>query len=90
MKITYSPTADAAYIYFSNEKGKKLRTEKLNDNVFLDYNGKVLFGIEILDASKIFGSKPVVDFEVEKGQSVRINLPKVSSKGRASRKLASA
>jgi uncharacterized protein YuzE len=87
MKITYSPTADAAYIYFSTEKGKKLRTEKVNANIFLDYDGKSLFGIEILDASKILGPRPVVDFQLEQGQSVRINLSKASTKGRASRKL---
>ena len=85
MKITYSPTADAAYIYFSNGKGRKLRTEKINDQVFLDYDGKSLFGIEILDASKIFGPRRVVDFELEKGQSVRINLPKAVPPSRVQR-----
>lgn len=51
MKISYDPKADAAYIYFI--KGKKsTRTEKVSDGLLVDYHGKDLIGIEILDVSK--------------------------------------
>lgn len=51
MKISYDPNADAAYIYFI--KGKKsTRTEEVSDGLLVDYHGKDLIGIEILDVSK--------------------------------------
>lgn len=51
MKITYDPVADAIYIYLS-EKKKSTHTEEVNDDLIVDYAGKELIGIEVLDASK--------------------------------------
>ena len=50
MKVTYDPKADAMYIYFS--KKKSTRTEEVREDLLIDYAGKELIGIEILDASK--------------------------------------
>ena len=50
MKISYDPKADAAYIYFLKNK-KSTRTEEVGDGLLVDYNGKELIGIEILDVS---------------------------------------
>ncbi len=48
MKITYDKEAEAAYIYFSEEKSFK--TVRLNDQVLIDVDkaGKPV-GVEILD-----------------------------------------
>lgn len=56
MKITYSPTADAMYIYFQKGEGKRgvvKQTLKAREGILVDIgqNDK-LFGIEILDVSK--------------------------------------
>lgn len=51
MKVTYDPVADAMYIYFSDEK-KSTRTEEVSDDLMVDYSGKELIGIEVLDVSK--------------------------------------
>ena len=50
MKISYDPKADAAYIYFIKDK-KSTRTEEVGEGLLVDYNGKELIGIEILDVS---------------------------------------
>ncbi|OGF99640.1 hypothetical protein A2153_03720 [Candidatus Gottesmanbacteria bacterium RBG_16_38_7b] len=51
MNVNYDPVADAMYITFL--KGKKsTKTVEVGDNILLDYNGKKLIGIEILDASE--------------------------------------
>jgi len=51
MKVTYDPVADAMYIYFSDRK-KSTRTEEVSDDFLVDYRGKEMIGIEILDASR--------------------------------------
>ncbi len=51
MKITYDSKADAMYIYFSDRK-KNVRTEEVSEDILLDYSGRELIGIEILNASK--------------------------------------
>ena len=51
MKVTYDPVADAMYIYFSDRK-KSTRTEEVSDDFLVDYAGKEMIGIEILDASR--------------------------------------
>lgn len=53
MKISYDPTVDAAYIYFRKNK-KSTRTEEVGEGLLVDYNGKDLIGIEILDVSEKF------------------------------------
>lgn len=50
MKVRYDPKADAMYIDLVPDK-KSTRTEELREDILLDYNGKELVGIEILDAS---------------------------------------
>lgn len=50
MKVTYDPIADAMYIYLSEKKAT--RTEEVKDDLVLDFSGKKLIGIEILDVSK--------------------------------------
>ena len=51
MKVTYDPVADAMYIYFT-EKKKSTRTEEVRDDCLVDFAGKEMIGIEILDASR--------------------------------------
>ena len=51
MKINYDKIADAMYIYFT-EKKKSTRTEEVSDDILVDYAGKEMIGIEILDASR--------------------------------------
>mgnify|MGYP001561321099 CR=1 FL=1 len=51
MKVTYDPVADAMYIYFS-EKKKSTRTAEVSDDLLVDYAGKELIGIEVLDVSR--------------------------------------
>ena len=51
MKVSYDPMADAMYIYFSKAK-KSTRTEEVRDDLLVDYAGKELVGIEVLDVSK--------------------------------------
>ena len=51
MKVTYDPVADAMYIYFS-DKSKSTRTEEVSEDLIVDYFGKELIGIEVLDVSK--------------------------------------
>lgn len=50
MKISYDPMADAMYIYFSSQKST--RTEEVRGDILVDYAGKKLVGIEVLDVSK--------------------------------------
>lgn len=56
MKVSYDPEADAIYIYLSKNK-KSTRTEEVNDDVLVDYSGKDLIGIEVLNISKIMPKK---------------------------------
>ena len=51
MKVTYDPVADAMYIYFT-EKKKSTRTEEVSNDFLVDFAGKEMIGIEILDASR--------------------------------------
>ena len=58
MKISYDPEADAAYIYFVKNK-KSTRTEEVGEGLLVDYNGKDLIGIEILDVSDKFPKEEI-------------------------------
>lgn len=58
--------ADAMYIYFS-EKKKSTHTEEVSSDLIVDYSGKELIGIEVLDVSK---KLPNQDLE-----SVTLTLP---------------
>ena len=47
MKVNYDKIADAMYIHFSDEKST--RTEEVLDDILVDYAGKKLVGIEVLE-----------------------------------------
>lgn len=66
MKVTYDPVADAMYIYFS-EKKKSAKTVEVRDDLFVDYNGDEMIGIEILDVSSKLPEKDVT--------SVTLSIP---------------
>lgn len=51
MKVTYDPGADAMYIRFSSAK-RSSRAEEVGEDIIVDYVGKELVGIEILNVSK--------------------------------------
>lgn len=51
MKVTYDSVADVMYIYF-DPKRKSTKTKEIGEGVNVDYAGKKLIGIEILDASE--------------------------------------
>lgn len=55
MKISYDPTVDAMYIYLSDKKST--RTEVISHDLMVDYSGKKLIGIEILDVSDKLAKK---------------------------------
>lgn len=57
MKVTYDPKVDAMYIYLRLKKKGITRTEEMDSGWIADYEGKKLIGIEILNASKVLGSK---------------------------------
>ena len=56
MQNTYDPVADAMYIYLSDKK-KSTRTEEVSADLIVDYAGRELIGIEVLDASKKLSKK---------------------------------
>lgn len=58
MKVTYDPASDVMYIYFSDKK-KSTRTEEVSGDLIVDYLGKELIGIEVLDASKKLSKKDI-------------------------------
>ena len=57
MKISYDKRIDAMYIYLTPKRETITETKELADGWIADYAGKELVGIEILDASKVLGSK---------------------------------
>lgn len=57
MKVTYDSKIDAMYIYLNPKKRGITRTEEMDSGWIADYEGTKLIGIEILDASKVLGSK---------------------------------
>lgn len=65
MKVSYDSIADVMYIYFDPNK-KSTRTEEIGTGVNVDYAGKKLVGIEILDASERLAKKDIdkMTFEV--------------------------
>lgn len=49
MRVSYDPMADVMYIHLSDKKST--RTEEVREDLLLDFAGKNLVGIEILDVS---------------------------------------
>lgn len=56
MKVSYDSKSDAMYIYLTSKKKKITKTEEL-EGWIVDYSDKEPVGIEILDASRVLGSK---------------------------------
>jgi len=67
MKISYDPEADAMFIYFVPGK-KSTKTEEVYPDFLVDYSGKNLISLEILDVSK--------KLPREKFGSITLDLPK--------------
>lgn len=63
MKFRYDRKADAMYIDLVPNK-KSTRTEELKGDILVDYNGKEMVGIEILDASNKLPKKSLADAAV--------------------------
>lgn len=57
MKISYDKKIDAMYIYLTSKRRSIIETKELDDGWIADYAGDELVGLEILDASKVLGSK---------------------------------
>lgn len=65
MKISYDPETDALYIRLL-EGRHECRTVRLNDEVALNIGpNESLVGIEILDASQVFGEGGIPHLSVE-------------------------
>lgn len=64
MKVSYDSVADVMYIYFDPKK-KSTRTEEIGTGVNVDYAGKKLIGIEILDASERLSKKDIDKMIIE-------------------------
>ncbi|MDA2910945.1 DUF2283 domain-containing protein [Nitrospiraceae bacterium AH_259_D15_M11_P09] len=64
MKIEYSKTADALYVYFKQREVAKSKEVEEGVVVDLDAEGH-LVGIEILDASVRIGVKDLVNVSIE-------------------------
>lgn len=56
-KISYDKKSGALYFYLGSKKKEITTTKEVCDGIIVDYAGKELVGIEILDASKVLGSK---------------------------------
>ncbi len=58
MNIKYDPKSDSMYIYFDPKK-KSSKTIEIGEGINVDYAGKILIGIEILDASEKLAKKAI-------------------------------
>ncbi len=64
MKIEYSKTADALYVYFREAEVSK--STEIQEGVVVDFDSDGnLVGIELLDASTRLGPRDLVNFSVE-------------------------
>ncbi len=64
MKIEYSKTADALYVYFKEKKVAK--SKEVEEGVIIDLdNNKHIIGIEILDASKRLSPQELSNVSIE-------------------------
>lgn len=69
MKFRYDPKADAMYIDLVPSK-KATRTEELKEDILVDYHGKEMVGIEILDASTKLPKKSLLKTKIDRSQVV--------------------
>ncbi len=64
MKIEYSKTADALYVYFKEVSVAKNR--EIEEGVVLDFDSNNhLIGVEILDASRRLSSSDLANLNIE-------------------------
>lgn len=64
MKIEYSKTGDALYVYFKEEYVAK--SKEVEDGIVLDFDKDgQLIGIEILDVSQRFSLADLVNVNIE-------------------------
>ena len=64
MKIEYSKTADALYVYFKEAPVAKSR--EIEEGVVLDFdNNNHLIGVEILDASHRLSPSDIANVNIE-------------------------
>lgn len=64
MKIEYSKTADALYVYF--KQGEVAKSKEVEEGVVVDLDADGhLIGIEVLDASSRIGIQGLVNVTIE-------------------------
>ena len=70
MKINYDPKADALYIKLSDKKIKE--SDESGKGLIIDYdeNGEPV-GIELLQASRLFGGKKEVSVELSLTEAIK-------------------
>ena len=70
MKINYDPKADALYITLSNKEVKE--SDESGKGLIIDYDEKgEPVGIELLQASRLFGGKKEVSVELSLTEAVK-------------------
>lgn len=70
MKINYDPKADALYIKLSKNKIKE--SDESGKGLIIDYDDKgEPVGIELLNASRLFGGKKEVSVELSLTEAVK-------------------
>lgn len=74
MRISYDPMVDAMYIYLSNKKST--RTEVVSHDLMVDYSGKKLIGIEILDVSEKIANRDLKSIE----SLILVQKPRIASR----------
>jgi len=75
MKITLDTSANAGYIYLTDEikPGEVENTECVTSDINLDYNKKgEIIGIEILNAKEFFKTIKFVDITEGKNKEIRV------------------
>lgn len=64
MKIEYSKTADALYVYF--KQGEVAKSKEVEEGVVVDLDAEGhIIGIEVLDASSRIGIQGLVNVTIE-------------------------
>ncbi|MDI9571048.1 MAG: DUF2283 domain-containing protein [Pseudomonadota bacterium] len=67
MKIEYSETADALYVYFKEDYVAE--SKEIDDGIVIDYNKEgQLIGIEVLDARQRYGKADIANINI-------VNMP---------------
>ena len=70
MKMNYDPEANALYIKLKNAKIEE--SDEISEGLIVDYDiENKPVGIEILDASELFGGKREIQVEMALTESIR-------------------